>query len=215
MKRSAGAFACGVVIATLRGLIGLGGAEFRLPALTGWFKFSVRLAVPLNLFVSLITVIASFVARGVLIGFAPVAQFVPEIASLAIGGIAGAWFATGLFAKVNDRALELAVTLLLLGISAILLAEAILPFAERLAFVQAPMLSIIVGFIVGIGIGMVSSLLGVAAGELIIPVMLLLFGADIKTAGTASLAISLPMVSVGVARYALAGTLADRGAICV
>lgn len=49
---------------------------------------------------------------------------------------------------------------------------------------------------------MVCSLLGVAGGELIIPTLVLVFGADIKTAGTLSVIISLPTVSVGIWRYA-------------
>jgi uncharacterized membrane protein YfcA len=49
---------------------------------------------------------------------------------------------------------------------------------------------------------LVSSLLGVAGGELIIPTLLFAFGADVKTAGTASLLISLPTVAVGVVRHA-------------
>jgi uncharacterized membrane protein YfcA len=55
---------------------------------------------------------------------------------------------------------------------------------------------------------LVSSLLGVAGGELIIPT--LVFGADIKTAGTASLLISLPTVAVGVLRHRRLGSFADR-----
>ena len=43
-----------------------------------------------------------------------------------------------------------------------------------------------------------SSLLGVAVGELIIPTLVFDFGVGIKTAGTASLLISLPTVAVGV-----------------
>jgi len=39
-------------------------------------------------------------------------------------------------------------------------------------------------------IGLVSSVLGVAGGELIVPTLVFGFGADIKTAGTASLLIS-------------------------
>jgi uncharacterized protein len=54
----------------------------------------------------------------------------------------------------------------------------------------------------GLGIGSVSSLLGVAGGEVIIPTLIFAYGADIKTAGTASLLISLPTVAVGIARYA-------------
>lgn len=209
MKRAAGAFGCGAAIATLAGLIGLGGAEFRLPALTAWFHFSVRQAVPLNLLVSLVTVATAFVTRVALTGFPAITRFLPEIAAMATGGIVGAWLATGLFMKIKDYALERTVGLLLLAIAAILIAEAILPHSGNAAFVQGPGLRILVGLIVGGAIGMVSSLLGVAGGELIIPVMLLLFGADIKTAGTASLAISLPIVSVGVVRYLRAGALSD------
>jgi uncharacterized membrane protein YfcA len=57
---------------------------------------------------------------------------------------------------------------------------------------------------------LVSSLLGVAGGELIIPTLVFAFGADIKTAGTASLLISLPTVAVGVLRHRRLGSFADR-----
>ena len=53
----------------------------------------------------------------------------------------------------------------------------------------------------GFGIGVVASLLGVAGGELLIPTLVLLFGADIKLAGSLSLAVSLPTMLVGFTRY--------------
>lgn len=49
-----------------------------------------------------------------------------------------------------------------------------------------------------------------AGGELIIPTLVFAFGADIKTAGTASLLISLPTVLVGVMRYAVKGAIGNR-----
>ena len=49
----------------------------------------------------------------------------------------------------------------------------------------------------GFGIGSVTALLGVAGGELLIPKLVLLFGADIKLAGSLSLALSLPTMLVG------------------
>jgi uncharacterized membrane protein YfcA len=212
MKRMAGAFGCGAAIATLGGLIGLGGAEFRLPALSGWFGFSIRQAVPLNLLVSLLTVGAALLTRIALTGLPALTRFLPEIAAMATGGIVGACLATGLFMRIKDDVLERVVGLLLLGIAAILFAEAIVPHPSDSALIDSPSSRILVGLVVGGAIGMVSSLLGVAGGELIIPMMLLLFGADIRTAGTASLAISLPMVAIGVARYMRAGALSDRGA---
>jgi uncharacterized protein len=59
-------------------------------------------------------------------------------------------------------------------------------------------------------IGSVSSILGVAGGELIIPTLIIVFGVDVKTAGTASLLISLPTVIVGLTRYYRIGAFAER-----
>ena len=59
----------------------------------------------------------------------------------------------------------------------------------------------VVGVAAGFVIGIVAALLGVAGGELLIPTLALLFGADIKLAGSLSLAVSLPTMLVGFARY--------------
>ena len=57
------------------------------------------------------------------------------------------------------------------------------------------------GFAIGIAIGLVSSMLGVAGGELLIPTLIFVFGADIRTAGSASILISLCVVVMGIWRY--------------
>jgi uncharacterized protein len=59
----------------------------------------------------------------------------------------------------------------------------------------------VAGVIAGFCIGIVAALLGVAGGELLIPTLVLLFGADIKLAGSLSLAVSLPTMIVGFTRY--------------
>jgi uncharacterized protein len=59
----------------------------------------------------------------------------------------------------------------------------------------------IAGVAAGFAIGVVAALLGVAGGELLIPTLVLLFGADIKLAGSLSLAVSLPTMLVGFTRY--------------
>ena len=58
-----------------------------------------------------------------------------------------------------------------------------------------------VGVLAGFAIGIVAALMGVAGGELLIPTLILLFGVDIKLAGSLSLAVSLPTMIVGFARY--------------
>ena len=55
--------------------------------------------------------------------------------------------------------------------------------------------------VAGFGIGVVASMLGVAGGELLIPVIVILYGVDVKLAGSLSLAISLPTMLIGFARY--------------
>src|SRR5918995_790318 len=129
----------GAPIGLLGGLIGLGGAEFRLPVLAGVFGYSARRAVALNLAISLITVVSALLIRG-----------------------------------------------------------------GSLSLVR-----LVAAMIFGVGIGLVSSLLGVAGGELIIPTLVFAFGAGIKTAGTASLLVSLPTVAVGVLRHRRLGSFAE------
>ena len=58
-RRSALAFLYAVPISLLGGLMGLGGAEFRLPVLAGPLGYKARQAVPLNLAVSLVTMAVS------------------------------------------------------------------------------------------------------------------------------------------------------------
>jgi uncharacterized membrane protein YfcA len=58
-----------------------------------------------------------------------------------------------------------------------------------------------VGVAAGFGIGVVAALMGVAGGELLIPTIVLLYGIDIKTAGSLSLLVSLPTMLVAFARY--------------
>jgi Sulfite exporter TauE/SafE len=62
-------------------------------------------------------------------------------------------------------------------------------------------LQAVAGVIAGFGIGIVASLLGVAGGELLIPTLLLLFGVEIKLAGSLSLAVSLPTMLTAFTRY--------------
>jgi uncharacterized membrane protein YfcA len=63
------------------------------------------------------------------------------------------------------------------------------------------LLRVSLGFLAGIIIGIFSSMLGVAGGELIIPTIILLFSVDIKLAGSLSLAISIPTILMGLFKY--------------
>jgi uncharacterized membrane protein YfcA len=89
----------------------------------------------------------------------------------------------------------------------LLMAEAFLPFQSGDLLPGSPTAQLMAGIVIGIGVGLVSSMLGVAGGELLIPALVLIFGADIKTAGSASILISLGIVGIGLWRYRRAAAL--------
>lgn len=205
------AFASGAAVGVLGGLIGLGGAEFRLPLLIGLFALVAHQAVRLNLLVSLATVSASVVARFGFATFPDLAALLPEIAAVTAGAVVAAWFGTGLLARLSVSALTRLIAALLAVVAVVLLAEAAFGLDAGSGLPADGLLRPMVGVVAGLGIGLISSLLGVAGGEFIIPTMMLAFGADVRTAGTASLLISLPTVAVGVLRFQRQGAYRDPG----
>jgi uncharacterized membrane protein YfcA len=197
-RNTSAAFAGGAIIGALGGLIGLGGAEFRLPLLIGAFRFAALQAVILNKAMSLVVVASALPFRAATVPFTSVAAHWPIIANLLAGSLIGAWFGASWATRIASRTLYQVIAVLLVGIAAVLV------FSHGMA-ASGALLSgtpqMIAGVVAGFGIGIVAALLGVAGGELLIPTLVLLFGADIKLAGSLSLAVSLPTMIVGFTRY--------------
>lgn len=99
---------------------------------------------------------------------------------------------------MRSETLHKVLAVLLVGIAAALLFG---HDASSSGAVLAGGAQIAAGIVAGFAIGVVASLMGVAGGELLIPTLILLFGADVKLAGSLSLAVSLPTMIVGFARY--------------
>lgn len=192
-------FASGLAVGTLGGLIGLGGAEFRLPLLIGVFGFAALPAVILNKASSLIVVTSALPFRADSVPFAGLFSHGNIIATLLMGSLFGAWFGAGWATKMRSNTLYRILAVLLLVIAAALL------WGHGASPMNAPLFTglilAILGTVAGFGIGVVASLMGVAGGELLIPTIVLLFGADMKLAGSLSLAVSLPTMLVGFTRY--------------
>jgi len=195
----AAAFA-GAGVGILGGLIGLGGAEFRLPILVGFFSTPLRRAIGLNLGVSLFTVLAALAGR-LVAGSASSPAPSHAIVALMGGGVAGAYLGASWLVTASSHALWRGVRGLLAMIGVLLLVEAFVPWRSD-GLVTTPIAQSAAGVLAGVFIGIVSSLLGVAGGELIIPTLVFGFGVDIKAAGTASLMISAPTVLMGLWRQA-------------
>ncbi len=121
----------GALIGILGGLIGLGGAEFRLPVLVGVFRFPTLQAIVINLIVSLVTVVFSFIFRTGFVNLDSIIAHGSVILNILAGSLIGHDFL----------------------------------FHEQ-SLVFPALVSVPLGFVAGVVIGVFSSMLGVAGGEL-------------------------------------------------
>jgi uncharacterized membrane protein YfcA len=161
----------------LAGLIGLGGGEFRLPVLVAILGFTPRAAVPMNLVVTLVTLAASLVTRAGTLSLAPVVPHLPGVAGLATGDVLGAAWSSRLLTRLSDNGLESALALLLAMIGLLLVVEAFLPSVGGSGLLPNDAVwRSVSGLLLGIAIGAVAALLGVAGGELLIPTLMFVFG---------------------------------------
>lgn len=208
-RGNVGAFMGGAGIGTLGGLIGFGGAEFRLPLLIGVFGFGALEAVIVNKAMSLIVVVSALPFRMGTVPAATILDHWPIIVNLLVGSLVGAWGGASWATRLKSATLFKVLAALLLVIAIVLMlghgnergGNAMLTGVAQ----------VIAGVIAGFTIGVVASLMGVAGGELLIPTLILLFGADVKLAGSLSLAVSLPTMLVGFARYSRDSTFAVLG----
>ena len=192
------AFVAGAAIGVLGGMIGLGGAEFRLPLLIGVFGFAALSAVIMNKAMSLIVVVTALPARLVAVPWAQVSPHWFVVVNLLAGSLVGAWLGATWATRMRSATLYRVLAGLLVLIAAALAwthfgstGGADLPVVWRT----------VAGVAAGVGIGVVAALMGVAGGELLIPTIVLLYGVDIKIAGSLSLVVSLPTMLVAFARY--------------
>lgn len=192
------AFTGGAVIGSLGGLIGLGGAEFRLPLLIGVFNFAALEAVILNKAMSLVVVASALPFRAATVPFSEIGWHWQIVVNLLAGSLAGAWFGAGWATRLKSETLYKVIAALLIAIAIVLIIGHDAAAGQPLLTGNA---QFVAGVVAGFGVGIVASLLGVAGGELLIPTLVLLFGCDIKLAGSLSLAVSLPTMLVGFTRY--------------
>jgi uncharacterized membrane protein YfcA len=197
--RNIWAFGWGALVGVFGGLIGLGGAEFRLPILVSVFNYRTLQAIIINLIVSLVTVTFSFIFRSGVVGLENVAANWVVIINILAGSLIGSYVGVHYATRINEQVLNRVVVVFLIFLSVVLIGHDLIFSLESL---QLPsLLRISFGFLAGIIIGIFSSMLGVAGGELIIPTIILLFSVDIKLAGSLSLAISIPTILMGLFKY--------------
>nr|WP_216094340.1 sulfite exporter TauE/SafE family protein [Jiangella alba] len=197
-RQAAAGFGAGAVVGLVGGMIGLGGAEFRLPLLIGVFGFAALAAVILNKAMSLIVVLTAIPARLAAVPLEDLSPHWDVVVNLLVGSVAGAWLGATWATRMRTATLYRVLAVLLVVIAGALVVNHVGP-ADGLDLPAAP--TAVIGVIAGVGIGIVAALMGVAGGELLIPTIVVLYGVDIKIAGSLSLAVSLPTMLVAFARY--------------
>lgn len=192
------AFAGGAAVGVFGGMIGLGGAEFRLPLLIALFGFAALSAVIVNKALSLLVVLTALPARFAAVPASALTAHWDVIVNLLAGSLIGAWAGATWATRTRSATLYRVLAVLLVLIAAALVGNHVGTLHH---VTLAPAAVIAAGVVAGYVIGVVAAIMGVAGGELLIPTIVLLFGADVKTAGSLSLAVSLPTMLVAFARY--------------
>jgi len=188
----------GFIIGIIAGLLGVGGGEFRLPVLICLIGFPVAIAAAANLIIGLLTIIVSLVTR--LTGGMVLPEAIGVIIMMSATSILGAYAGAAITDRVKERYLKSAVAVLLVVIGVKIIYDAFVhEAASGLALGYLASLSLAALF--GALIGVVSGALGVAGGELRIPVFMYFFNMPIKVAGTASLLVTIPTVATGAVKH--------------
>ncbi|ANP88746.1 hypothetical protein BA011_09795 [Rhizobium leguminosarum] len=162
------------------------------------FNFGALEAVILNKAMSLVVVASALPFRAATVPFSAITANWSIVVNLLAGSLLGAWFGAGWATRLKSETLYKVIAGLLVAIAVVLVVGHDATAGQPL-LTGSPQL--VAGVVAGLIIGIVASLLGVAGGELLIPTLVLLFGADIKLAGSLSLAVSLPTMLVGFTRY--------------
>lgn len=197
--RLALAFALGLGIGALGGLLGLGGAELRLPFLLYTFHLAPLEGVIVNKVISFLVVGVSLPARLGTVPWPEVVQGLERALALLLGSVLGAWISAGWARRVPADTLRRTLGFLLILIAFLLASEFVLGGFPSLSLPLSLLYPL--AFIMGLGIGGVAAVMGVAGGELLIPALLFLYQVSPKLAGSVSLLISLPTMLTALAQY--------------
>ncbi|MEN6592006.1 MAG: TSUP family transporter [Methanobacterium sp.] len=123
-------FVIGVPIGCLGGLIGLGGAEFRLPFLLKTFDKPAKRAVALNMLISLITVISAISFRMNNFDISIIYPQILLMIAIVVGSTTGAYYGIGLLTKVSDVLFKKILLILLLIMGLLLIGESLITFGS-------------------------------------------------------------------------------------
>ena len=177
------------------GFIGVGGGEFRIPVLVEFLQLPLKLAGGVNLVVGLFTVTLGVFRRW---GQVPLPRDdLMLVGIMSVVSLFGASLGVGGRERMPIRPLKIVVCGYLLIVGLWMLYESF-AHGEHVLLEPTGIARWSLAGVFAFAIAVVSGLLGVAGGEMRIPVPLYMFGVPIVEAGTLSLAVSIPTVAAGV-----------------
>ena len=94
------------IVGLAGGLVGLGGAELRLPYLVGTLRLPLKTAIPVNLAVSLITLFAALPTRLYTLRTATLTPYLYETTALGFGAVLGAYAGVSGLRRLSPVALR-------------------------------------------------------------------------------------------------------------
>ncbi|MFZ3561136.1 TSUP family transporter [Streptomyces sp. BH055] len=158
-----------------------------------------------NKAMSLVVVLIALPSRLAAVPASEVAGHWAVAVNLLAGSLLGAWAGASWAVRMRSTTLYKVLAALMVLMAAALPATHLTAVGslDLPLWAQVPC-----GVVSGFGIGVIAAIMGVAGGELLIPTIVLVFGADIKTAGSLSLLVSLPTMLVAFARYSRDGSFA-------
>lgn len=124
--------------------------------------------------------------------------------------ILGGYIGAHLSGRINESLLRKLLIGLLIAAGLRMVLDPLVewePAGISLPYLTEAFLSMLVGLLIGI----VSGLFGVAGGEYRIPALIYLFGLPVKTAGTVSLLVSIPTILAGFLKHSQIGHLNKYG----
>ena len=195
------ALTSGFGVGTFAGLMGLGGAELRMPILIRQFGLPPQRAVPVNLAVSLATLTVGAFTRLAVVSM-DTSRLGWEIVAVAVGSVIAALISSSLLHRLPDGLHTKLIAVVLLAVACLMAFAPMMNSPGHGLVPEGHGVRLAAGFGIGLLVGTVSAMFGVAGGQMTIPALVFGFGLDLKLAGTASLLINLPTVFTAVVRFA-------------
>ena len=185
----------GLVAGYLSGLFGVGGGVVVVPFLV-WLGYDIKRASAVSLGAVLLSAIAGVIT------YAATGHVDWVLALLlALGSVAGAQLGSRLLGKLPARTIQLgfAVFMLLAAVSLLFTVP------SRSGSVHIDLLSAVLAVVLGFVVGVLSAILGIGGGVMIVPALILGFGANDLVARGTSIATMIPTSISGTIGHIRAG----------